>query len=413
MNKHWVKGFFLGFLSLYFLFIIMNLMDQSIRYQWDFRTYYHAAKIFAAGQNPYDVNVLEKTSRTGLRWVYPPAVLFFYRPFLAFDYDLAARLFLLLKCGLLIGLIIIWVKEFLKDEADAFFYVFCLLAFNCAIFLDLAAGNISIIEQFLIWLAFYFYLSRRLSLFCIFIVLAATAKMMPIFFLFLLLILDEKKKYVYFSVSVAIFLFYLSAQYIIAPEMFLDFVKGASLTLAEGGIIAPSTLALIRDSLSELTARTGTAVPRLAAPILFSLAVMVIVLISLGACFVSKSVMSQDWEKRMIFLACLVYAIIHPRFKDYSFILLLAPAYFIMKRSSFSRIFPFWFILAVISNIGTPLPGLSSVRSLFWSYYPLLIAYGTWALYLHEFFTSARRQIRKKDFISVSKRDIGSKTSSD
>jgi hypothetical protein len=67
-------------------------------------------------------------------------------------------------------------------------------------YIDLGVGNISSLEQRLMWLAFFFYLQRRLLLFSIFILMAATFKLVPVLFLFLLLLSNEKKN-IYISLA--------------------------------------------------------------------------------------------------------------------------------------------------------------------------------------------------------------------
>lgn len=390
MAKTWLIRIILGVVALEFALSIISLMRAPNEGQWDFRTYYSAAKVAAAGQDPYDFEVLEKTSGTGFYCAYPPAALWFYRLFLSFDYEVAARLFLFLKCGLLLGLMAIWTGVFLRGESKALFFLFCLLAFNRTISLDLAAGNISILEQFLIWAAFAFYVKRRFPLFCLLIVLAASVKMLPILFLFLVLAADDKRKYAYFGASAAAFFLYLSVQYVLGPRMFMAFLKGASRTLEEGGIIAPSTLAFLREASEGLAARLGIALPVGAEWILFGLAALAVLSISSAACFALRSADTADRGTSMIFFACAVYAIIHPRFKDYSFILLLVPSYAVMKRTKISGAFPFLFLLSVLP-VPLLLPtGAFSLRSLFWNHYPLLIAYGVWAMYVFEFFGSGR-----------------------
>ena len=163
-----------GLLFLYCVGLVIHVAVHSDKLQWDFKVYYYAAKAYVAGLNPYDVKTLSEIAQDPrilhlkLKFTYPLVTLLFFRLFLFVDYNTAFYLFLGLKCILLIGLICLWRKEFLKIEADLLFYFFCLLAFNGAIYLDMRSGNICLLEQFVLWLAFYFLLRRRLLLFCLF-----------------------------------------------------------------------------------------------------------------------------------------------------------------------------------------------------------------------------------------------------
>jgi len=77
-------------------------------------------------------------------------------------YKSAFHIFLIAKCILLTGLIYFWKREFIKTNAYALFGLFCLFAFNSAVYRDLIAGNINLVEQVLLWLAFFFYMKHRL-----------------------------------------------------------------------------------------------------------------------------------------------------------------------------------------------------------------------------------------------------------
>ena len=87
----------------------------------------------------------------------------------------------------------------------------------------------------------------------------------------------------------------------------------------------------------------------------------------------------KDKEKWMIFFVCLVYALVSPRFKNYSYIILIVPTYFIIKRGVHIKTYIFIFFLAII-------PSFPQTFSHFGSFYTLIIAYAVWAMYLNEIF---------------------------
>ncbi|MBW2171701.1 MAG: hypothetical protein JRF69_06935 [Deltaproteobacteria bacterium] len=82
----------------------------------------------------------------------------------------------------------------------------------------------------------------------------------------------------------------------------------------------------------------------------------------------------------MVFFACLTYALISPRFKDYSYILLILPTYYLFKRIGHKRFYPYILILFCFV-----IPGLTKEVNLFSliGYYPLAMAYGVWTIYLY------------------------------
>ena len=90
-----------------------------------------------------------------------------------------------------------------------------------------------------------------------------------------------------------------------------------------------------------------------------------------------------------VFMVSLVYALIQPRFKDYGYILLLVPSYYIIKNTRYTRIAPFLFLLFILSD-RMMLPIAASIYDIIWAYYPLFVAYCVWGIYLYEIFSLPR-----------------------
>ena len=149
-------------LLVYFITLVLHISANVDHYQWDFRTHRKAGEIFASGLDPYDPDTLFPQARTTFLYNYPPVTLYFYRFLAQFDYKSAYHIFLITKCILLIGLIYFWKREFLKTNANFLFGLFCLLAFNSAVYRDLIAGNINLLEQVFLWIAFFFYIKQTL-----------------------------------------------------------------------------------------------------------------------------------------------------------------------------------------------------------------------------------------------------------
>jgi hypothetical protein len=380
------KGILVSLLFVYFIYCVYYLFVNRKEYQWDFKMQYYAAQLLTEGGNPYDIEALKAKTGNPYWYAYPPATLWFYRLFTSAEYDTAYSIFLLLKTGMVIGLVLLWRVKFVAKQAGAGFYFFCLLAFNSAIFIDMRAGNINMFEQLMLWLGFYFFLERRLLPFCCFILLCAVFKLTPIVFLSVLLLTDNKKKYFYLFGSCIVFLSYLFIQYAASPEMLRAFFAGAKDVLVEHGIHSPSTVGIIKDGFEMLAQTTGISIPAAFQLGLFYIAAGAIILVSGRAYFVLKSLETEDKEKMILFLACIVYALIHPRLKDYACVLLIVPSYFIINRMSYLKVYPFLFFLVIISAANVTLPGLKIIYVFMWTYYPLVIAYFMWCLYVYEIF---------------------------
>jgi hypothetical protein len=386
-----------GLLILYVAGLLIYMLVHMEQFQWDFRTYYFAAEAYTKGLNPYDVNTISALSSVPitLKFVYPPVTLLFFRLFVLVDYDAASYLFLAFKFMFLMALVALWKYRILKDRADLPFYFFCVFAFNSAIYIDISAGNISVIEQFFIWLAFLFFLKRKIPLFCLLIIIAGFFKVWPILFLFLLWFSNEKKKWKYFSGSLLTFIALMLISFMISPGLFANFMQNAG-AIYERGVRNPATFSLIMDPFQLLAKETGIIVPVAVPMIIFSIVIIGILFTSWQAYRRLSYTEREDKEKLFLFLACLVYALILPRFKDYSYILLIVPAYFILKELTYRKATPVLFILIILpSPISASLPGISLISRVIWEYYSLFMAFGIWGLYIYEIFSHGNGKDRK------------------
>jgi len=373
-------------LLVYFITLVLHVSAHDDQYLWDFRSHLGSGKILASGLNPYDADAHSPKMRTTFLYTYPPVTLFLYRLLAIPEYKTAYHIFLIAKSILLIGLVYFWKREFLKQDGNIMFYLFCLLAFNSAVFLDMIAGNINLVQQALLWLGFSFYIKGRYKLFCLFTLIAASFKMIPIFFLILMLLPEDKNKYKYLFGAGAVFLSYLLTQYLIVPELFTGFIKNALEVVGEPGGVVPSTNKLIAGILEIVSKITGITAPSAFQSALFIIVAAVIVFYSYKAIMRLKLAQVPNRAMLEVFLMCLVYALIHPRFKDYGYILLLVPSFYAIKNIHFSKIAPFLFLLFIMSN-RMMLPIVSSIYDVVWGFFPLMVAYCVWGIYLYEIFS--------------------------
>jgi len=368
----------------YAVFLVQDINAQKRKYQWDFKTFYFASQANALGLNPYDKDSLDRLAREkiGLLYHYPPYALWFFSLLSQFSYRTAYSIYLLFKCALLGCLLILWSKVFLRKESGLLFFIFCFLAFNSTIYVDLVAGNISIIEQFFLWMGFYFLLKRKLPLFCLFIILAASFKLTPAAFLLVLLFVEEKRKYLYFLGSGIAFGSIQMASYLTSPWS-SDFIRSMGFHFEEHGWSNPTTLGLIKDSFSLFEQKTGMTVAGNIQVAVFGLLAAVIVFLTWRAFSSLRSRMPEEKDRILIFLGCLTFALISLRFKDYAYILLIVPAFYALQRFSTDKGRIFLFILFCLSTVRTAnLPIFVQGYNLVWDYYSLLLAFGLWILYL-------------------------------
>ncbi|MGQ9472262.1 MAG: glycosyltransferase 87 family protein [Candidatus Aminicenantales bacterium] len=386
--KRVLKWLLVSLILLFFLGLLVLFVSWKHFYQWDFKTFYYAAKAQAAGLNPYGVTSLAQVAKRPVRFNfrYPPLTLWFFRLFSPFNLTTAYYLFLALKCCLLGVLFFVWKKFFLKKEADIWFYPFSLLAFNTSIFIDLASGNISIMEQFCLWLGFVCLFKRRLLLFCFLVLVVANFKITPLFFLVLLLVLDEekKKKFLYFFGTLAAFGLIQALSYLTSPlyKDFLFFNRRL-----ETGFGNPSSFSFLRDLVAGLAHLTGRSTFSILHIVVYGLFAGAILLISWRAVATLKSFLSLSREDReiiTILLACLAYAVTVPRFMAYSQIILIVPAYFAMKKFLKGTEGLLLFILVALQ---TPqhagMPVMDAVLNFVWTYFSVLIGLGIWCIFVY------------------------------
>ncbi|MCL6621469.1 MAG: glycosyltransferase 87 family protein [Syntrophobacterales bacterium] len=385
MGKKWQVALIV-LLSLYASWVVAYLLRHPEVFQWDFRFYYFAAKAHAAGLNPYNTQNLIKIASVAIEptlgYAYQPITLYFFYPLLLLDFTTAYQVFLLAKIPALIFLVVIWRRWFLENANVALLLLFILLAFNNTIYADLAAGNISIYEQLFIWGALVCFLKRRLALFWLAIVLVAIFKIVPLLFLGLLFLVDDKKQaFTWFSLSLLGYAAFLGLSYLCEPALFVTFFTQGQAMLTERGVINPSSLAFIVGALNQVGNFLGRPFPPLLSQIVFVALAGLILGISFRALIAWQRGGGAHRDKVALLFACVVYTLIAPRMKNYSYILLLAPAFFMVFKADFLPARPLLLVIVLFSpHLTLPLVGPGVEKLLI--YYPLFMAYLVWFLYL-------------------------------
>jgi hypothetical protein len=289
-------------------------------YQWDFHMFYGAARDFAAGIDPY--------RGQGLSFYHPPLMLYVYRLFTVMPIAVALTLWYLLKVAALAGLIWIWHSDFVRLRWQAPTILFFLFAYQAAIYSDLVAGNVSIFEELLLWLAFASLLRARYFVFAVCVMAVAQVKLTPIFFSVLLLIVCDRPQWRWFVATVTGFAVVFSCNAWLQPGLFRSFWI-VSAELDERGDNT-SLLALIRDVSEHFLGSSFTIGSRFD-EVLFVTAALGILLITGWRILGYRRLHAAVDQRLLICLSCFVFALISPRFKGYTHILLLAPTLYFLR----------------------------------------------------------------------------------
>ncbi len=374
-----------GIMLAYYIVKVATIPDI----QWDLKLYQSAVKVFFEGGNYYDFELL-KEKGSPLPFGYSPYAIYFLLFLGVGSFQKVAFLWLGIKVGVLIVLFFIWKKIFYEyfDKRNSWvffclFLVWSLRAFNRAIYADLYAGNISIIEELLIWSGMLFLLVRRRYLiFGLYLLIASFFKVLPIFLIGLVLVAGTGKikgKIKKLGIIALISLVVWGAGLLIMPTEFGEwsgFLKLISFMPPEVGKVNPAILPFIR----EIIGNGGRALEL----ILYFLWVFTVFLISF---IVSRHISKTDFsakrkEKYLFFLWCLVFPIIMPRFKDYTFIFLLPIFYYslyeVIKESKKWALKAVAFLLLAFSFFFME---KGNVGIIVIDYWPLLVTIISWIVF--------------------------------
>jgi hypothetical protein len=319
----------------------------SKNHQHDFVLYYYGTVVDSQGNNPYLSENLSKVAgkqlQKHLHYSYPPLTLLLFKPLTHLPFDTARQVFLFIKIAMIILLITLWYKYLLPDKR--YFLLLTLLiigAFHSTVSSDLLSGNISTLEQLLLWTGFICLLKKKPYWGAGFIVATACLKLTPLIFLLILFIpkdKDYKKAAIYGGIA---FIFIQGISFIFQPELYQAFLSAPN-ALDSSGYVNPSSLAFF----------TFKFLPRFGLGHITNLNWIIYAawVCSVGGVFVWK------WRTKyrhypllqQISIICLYYAIIMPRFKDYTFIMLIIPALITLSAINSKTVKTIMFILLMVS----------------------------------------------------------------
>jgi hypothetical protein len=352
-------------------------------YQWDFKVYYYGAALDASGGNPYNHTALKRYSGAEgiLPYLYPPVVLYIFRIFTVLPFNVANILWVCLKAACLMLLLYIWCRKFLNKEKCWLVFLFAFFAFGSALFLDFKAGNIAVIIQLLLWSGFYLLLNDKPILFCLMIIAASLFKLTPILFLILLPLIIGRRGFKYLISGFLGFVLIMMVDYFAEHADFMNWLKVLAMPEERGAAFNPTFLAFSKD-IGRILRHTllGKIVPSGFPWMIYLAMIAIIAFIVFRYIPWQKFRTAKHGRIEMIYMSCFIYAMIMPRFKTYSLILLIPPALYVIRKYSGKLYFPLMIILVSLST-RPPLPKLYLV-DLFWTYYPLLIIYALWLIWV-------------------------------
>jgi hypothetical protein len=342
-------------------------------YQWDVMVYWWSGRAFAHGMSPYGPIPQQPEY---LHFVYPPLVAAVFAPLSVLNVGATKVLWLVLKLTAFVATVRLWRKRIAveQDTVPALFYF--TFAFGSAALVDFTSGNIAIFEQFLLWLGFAALLSRRWWTFALLVVVAAQAKLTPVFFLGLLLVIDERPRWSPFIGASLLFALGLGANALLLPGQTREFLSSIT-ALGERGWGDPSMLGVMEDLVDQLRG-LRLPIPAITAHLLYLAAVATVLWLTVRWWRARREAGVSD-PMLIVLVTLAVYALVMPRMKDYSYVALLPVGWYVL--ATHRQLTASLAVLAVL--VPRPVPQLKLWLPLVpqvYTYAPLIAALVLWSM---------------------------------
>lgn len=370
----WLRQPLLDKIAMVCVAALLLLVGARSVYQWDFAMFVDSARQYAMGQNPY--------RGSGLSFFHPPITLYLYGLFTHFPPAVAKVLWFALHLVGIAALLVLWNRHFVVLEARWPTIVFLMLGHSSAIYSDLVAGNVSTFEQLGMWLAFTCLLTGRYAWFCVLLALSSQFKLTPVLFSALLVVVPPRREWGWLVATVALFAAMFMLNRVLDPRMWELFWSSAQ-QLDERGWANAAMLPLLRDLLDLASA--GSSSRTLLDEGAYLVSAAAVGLVSLVALLRYRDRAPQFDRALVICFACLVYALVLPRFKDYSAILLLIPTLYLVRSPWRTHLVPIGICiigcLVLFPRATSSLP-IRAGFALFQEYVPLFARFAIWGGYL-------------------------------
>ncbi len=344
--------------------------------QWDFESYYYAARVHAAGGDAYDEAALkDEAGHRIFPFVYPHHTLLLFQPLARLDVATAKLVYFIAKLICAAALVGLWLVLFVRGKTRLWFVVFVMLGYNAALWRDVVTGNVVTFEQVFLWLGIAALVCGRPFLFSGALVASAQFKLMGAPLLLLGFARGRRCGMRALVLGGVGLVAVGAAVYLSNPEMSKRFSDTSRrLWQSERGDEKnPSTRVLIWDVVGSVARQADWLdnVDRRA------ISLPIYVAHCIAVVWLTWRALTRLTDVRVrIYLMILAYAIIMPRLRDYSYILLFVPT-FELLRLNLARWRSVPLGLALLPLLLT-LPGSDIV----WPYRNLVLAWITWALSL-------------------------------
>jgi hypothetical protein len=304
---------------------------RSNQTQWDLRVYMECSRTLALGGNPYATQPLVNGDH--FQCLYPPLMIDLYRPVVAaseaFGDGMGERFWALLKILSMLGILIMWRKILLRPGPDLWRVLFAALAFGSPFWSDFRAGNAGSFEHLLLWSALAAFIAGKDFLFVALIAAAAQPKLTPVALL-PLVIFKPRPNLRAFVLGGALAVACFALNELFHPGLLKEFFRQlADPNLPwryERGPNNCSFAGLVQHILETGSGdRAAASLWAMRVSVFWSAAIMGATGWSLARLW-NGAGGEEEKRRRAVLLYVVAYALIVPRLKDYSFLLLIPSA---------------------------------------------------------------------------------------
>ncbi len=313
------------------LMLAVAFFLRTEKTQWDLKVYMACSRTLASGGNPYATQPVFDGS--AFQCLYPPLMIDLYRPFAAasdyFGAGAGERFWALLKVMSMFWILYSWRTVILRPGRDLWRALFAALAFGSPFWSDFRAGNAGSFEHALLWAALAAFVAGKDLLFAALLAAAAQPKLAPLAFLPLLVVKPRPNaRALLLGGTLAAAAFALNERLHpgLLKEFFRQLADPGQPWRYERGPNNCSFVGLVQHALeTKWGNRTLASAWALRVNEAWTAAIMCLTGWSLARLW-SAAGGEEDKRRRAVLLYAAAYALIVPRLKDYSFLLVIPPA---------------------------------------------------------------------------------------
>lgn len=318
------------------LVLAAAFLVDTVKTQWDLKIYMECSRTLASGADPYKTQPVFNGDH--FQCLYPPLAIDAYRPFDVMNRELGdgvgERFWACLKVFSLFLILWLWRRWVLAPGNDLRRLLFAAVAYGSPFWSDFRAGNAGSFEHLVLWAALAAFVAERDDLFAVLVAAAAQPKLLPIAFLPLVLVKKKPDARAFvFGGILALALFGLNE--LVHPgllkEFFAQLRDPSQPWHYERGPNNCAFVGLVQHALE-------TAWHDRARAMAWAMRVNVVWFAAIGA--VTALSLRRIWtgegtetakRRAALMLFASAYALVTPRLKDYSFLLLIPPTLFALE----------------------------------------------------------------------------------